>query len=371
MRERAIESTSYEIWLKTKNKIKEKDKKYLSPTHTCYNNKHEMISNIEQIKINNLKDTDFHIHTELHSMIGKKSDTNPTYMRAVSIEHINQSQGTKIFTDASLMNGECGIGIYSPTSGYEFSYKLANFSSICSAEMLAIHHALKFAQENSLLSPIIYTDSLSSCQALEKKTSDDYVDEMIFDVLARMNATSAKICWIPAHVGIEGNEKADELAKIALMMPDVPCIHNKIRNVDAAVMIRKQSHDMLQKEYDECEKGIKFKKIFPKILQKPWFYKNGMEANEIKLINRLISNFSYDKRWLFRFRKADTENCDTCDSVETAEHLIFHCRKYSQTRRKFQKLSQMTSIEEMWKSDQRREILKEITRFANENSIIF
>jgi ribonuclease HI len=371
LREKAIQTSSYEIWQRTKNKIKEKDKKYLSPTHTCYINKHEMVNNIEQIKINNLKDTDLHIHTELHSIIGKKSDTNPTYMRSAGIEYINQSQGTKIYTDASLMNEECGIGIFSPSVGYEFSGKLANFSSICSAEMLAIYHALKYAHENSLHSPIVYTDSLSSCHALEKKTSDDYVYEMILEVLAKMKATNAKICWIPAHVGIEGNEKADELAKIALTMTDVPSIQNKIRNVDAAVMIKNQSRDMLQKEYDECEKGIKFKKIFPKILQKPWFNKNGMEANEIKLINRLISNFSYDKRWLFRFRKSDTENCDTCDTVETAEHLIFQCRKYLQTRRKFQKLLQVTSIEEMWKSDNRRDILKEIIRFANENSIIF
>ena len=65
---------------------------------------------------------------------------------------------------------------------------------------------------------IIFTDSLSSLQAFDSNNCDH---PFIQDILKLFNdclSVNKKVvlAWVPSHVGIKGNEKADELAKQAL-----------------------------------------------------------------------------------------------------------------------------------------------------------
>ena len=65
---------------------------------------------------------------------------------------------------------------------------------------------------------IIFTDSLSSFQALDSNNCDH---PFIQDILKLFNdclSVNKKVvlAWVPSHVGIKGNEKADELVKKAL-----------------------------------------------------------------------------------------------------------------------------------------------------------
>ena len=62
---------------------------------------------------------------------------------------------------------------------------------------------------------IIFTDSSSSLQALD---SNNYDHLFIHDILKLFNDClsvnkEVVLAWVPSHVGIKGNEKADELAK--------------------------------------------------------------------------------------------------------------------------------------------------------------
>lgn len=115
-----------------------------------------------------------------------------------------------------------------------------NFSSF-SAELIAILQALKYIDDplafsttasastptprhrNSTIKHFcIATDCLSACQVLSDPTkllkSDATHRELltaIFDVHHRLAAEkgfSVTVCWIPSHVGIRGNEMADQMA---------------------------------------------------------------------------------------------------------------------------------------------------------------
>jgi ribonuclease HI len=292
-------------------------------------------------------------------------------MKQLSLEFISKfpTSRTKIYTDASIANKICGLGIFCPETEFRESIKLKNLVSICTAEMIAIKRALRYAKENGINKPVILTDSLSSCRAILGQRQENFITETIHEILKLSMEIDATIVWIPSHVGIWGNETADELAKKALN--ENVAINNKIRHQDATKQIDNKLLTAHQEFYDAADAGQKFKMIYPEITKKPWYHQNGLTAEEVKIINRLISNFSYDKRWLFRFKKSESEECEKCKKIETAEHLVFECEKYLETRKNYKNLNKLKNIKELWSAKNRETLIKEILQFIKENKIEF
>ena len=102
-------------------------------------------------------------------------------------------------------------------------------SSIFSAELCALFVAVKLIEDIPRDKFIIFTDSLSTLQGLDGFIDHPYVERIL--CAHHSVCTSGKeivFCWIPSHVGIPGNEKADQAAKDVLTEVDfrkvpVPC----------------------------------------------------------------------------------------------------------------------------------------------------
>ena len=139
--------------------------------------------------------------------------------------------------------------------------------------MLAIKHALEYANTNAIDKPCILTDSLSSCQTIENHSKDIHITETISEILTLMSYTQASIIWLPSHVGIDGNEMADKLAGEAIMNGRE--LSNKIRQCDAVAMMKNELKEKHQQFYEESETGQKFKNIYGKLNDKPWYHKSG------------------------------------------------------------------------------------------------
>ena len=65
---------------------------------------------------------------------------------------------------------------------------------------------------------MIFSDSLSALQALEKLNSSHPVLIQIQDMLHKIEVDQKEVVfiWVPGHVGIQGNEATDRAAKEAL-----------------------------------------------------------------------------------------------------------------------------------------------------------
>ena len=68
---------------------------------------------------------------------------------------------------------------------------------------------------------VIFSDSMSSLQSINGFNLDsDLVQKFLKDyTVLTKNGKNIILCWIPSHLGILGNEKADAAAKSALSLP--------------------------------------------------------------------------------------------------------------------------------------------------------
>ncbi|GBO33280.1 hypothetical protein AVEN_220879-1 [Araneus ventricosus] len=74
----------------------------------------------------------------------------------------------------------------------------------------------------------LYTDSLSVLEALNTfKTSQQDILAIKNDILEMSKEKSITLHWIPAHIGIQGNETADSFAKKATTRPNIEKIPKK------------------------------------------------------------------------------------------------------------------------------------------------
>ena len=126
----------------------------------------------------------------------------------------NYHNNIDIYTDGSKTNNiiSCGIACNKTV----LSYHLPAFYSVFSAEFLSIQTALKLISSYSHKQFMIITDSKSVFDSLQSNSCSP----SFTSVLQLYNELSNKgfhilFCWVPAHVGIKGNEASDKAAKQA------------------------------------------------------------------------------------------------------------------------------------------------------------
>ena len=103
----------------------------------------------------------------------------------------------------------------------ELACRLPSEASIFSAEAQAISLALKIVESSCHTNFYVFSDSMSCLQAISYRK---FENPDILRIIEKCNALQEEgkfvhFCWVPSHVGIKGNEKADCAAKAALQLP--------------------------------------------------------------------------------------------------------------------------------------------------------
>ena len=101
------------------------------------------------------------------------------------------------------------------------SFRLPNKASIFRAELYAITLAMDLIRSSKDTKFVIFSDSMLSLEAFNGfKIELDLVQKIIRDITNLISSgKTIKFCWIPSHVNILGNERADTAAKTALCLP--------------------------------------------------------------------------------------------------------------------------------------------------------
>ncbi|XP_062703499.1 uncharacterized protein LOC134285957 [Aedes albopictus] len=267
----------------------------------------------------------------------KKQNTNPRVMKQMVLGLLNGKYKTrcKIYTDASNLDGTCGIGIFLEFSNRRISLRLEHQTSIMTAELLAIKVAADEVRAHQARDAVIFTDSLSSCMLLDHSQRHSERSEIADEIIRTCQEWNVDIQWIPSHIDIKGNDLADELAKHGAQHGEL--FEHPVLLKDAYLRLMKIKQEKVNNWYKDYanEKGRKFAEIQPEFKEKPWYYNLPLNNVETRTLNRLITGHDYSKYWLHKMKLKDSPICDFCNEMETAEHLVLHCKRYSQIRKQY------------------------------------
>ena len=125
-----------------------------------------------------------------------------------------------IYTDGSVSDDKAAAAAV--IDNYSSIERLPDKSSIFSAELHALYLALDRVEttDDDERNFIIFSDSKSALQAI---SGEDWTHPLVLYILERLNwlvqyqDKRILFYWIPSHVGIIGNEKADTAGKAGLL----------------------------------------------------------------------------------------------------------------------------------------------------------
>ncbi|GFV87017.1 RNase H domain-containing protein [Trichonephila clavipes] len=156
-----------------------------------------------------------------------KHSSHPELLRQLALEVINDipDQDLIVYTDGSRSDtARSGSGMFSNTLGNDVKISIRNHDHcfVFRSELIAISGALDHALNSFKYSIWILTDSRSSIQYL--KNWPKIMDSTGLDILSKLVRLGQRkqVCpqWIPSHVGVPGNEVADELAGRGCDLPN-------------------------------------------------------------------------------------------------------------------------------------------------------
>nr|XP_029719211.1 uncharacterized protein LOC115261527 [Aedes albopictus] len=144
----------------------------------------------------------------------KKERTAPEVWQALFKEacQTKYKHHKKIFTDASKMATGTAIAVFDETDSNNITESInTNFTN---AELFGILKALELIKRKGYRKAVIFTDSMSACEMIRngRTVDNNYLIGEIYKDFLNNTENSIKVQWIPSHIGIHGNEVADQLA---------------------------------------------------------------------------------------------------------------------------------------------------------------
>ena len=269
-----------------------------------------------------------------------KEDSNER-KKALALETIHSlyPNHTKLYTDGSKIQNSTSAGLWIPHFNHRENWKFdhGQARSIMSAELYAIDKGLTWLLLHKEVLPIeqvvILTDSRSGIEALNKSTPKyqshriDTIKKKAQDLRAEANI-EITIQWIPSHVGIEGNEEADETAKRAHEnLQEVPI---ELDPSEVKFITKVAQHNRWQLVYDTKKQDLHIGDIKPVIEKWPWTNTQSRQINTA--MTRLRLGHSGLNQHLHRFNMAESQDCNTCGVPETVAHFLTTCTTYAVPR---------------------------------------
>lgn len=241
---------------------------------------------------------------------------------------------TCYYTDGSKLEGRVGAAVTVWNGEEEIfytSFRLENFCTVFQAEIVAIHRATELALKKKS-SINILSDSRA---ALQSVCDPETLNPVATDIRANIQIAEnvgiiIKLFWIKAHMGIPGNERADELAKQAALKNKKAPAYDRVPLSFAKRTTRQATLDKWQERYSHAETAS-VTKIFFSDIRKAKSTLEKMDTNNI--LTQMFTGHGGFRQYLHRFKLADSPFC-VCDdqSEETVVHILAHCPRYGYDR---------------------------------------
>ncbi|XP_071043351.1 uncharacterized protein [Parasteatoda tepidariorum] len=237
------------------------------------------------------------------------------------------------------------------------TFRLCEKSTVFKAELWAILQAIYYINKNNINERVnIFSDSLSSLQALEKPGHNDHTVTMV----KKHHKHNIGLSWIKAHDGKYGNEEADKWAKYACQMARIDTYNCLSRNIERQRQ-RETTIIEWQRRWDnDREQGRHTHGLIGRV--------NPTALNSNFYLNQFLTDHGTQRTYQARFHQKDP-NCTSCLTNDDLEHILTKCPNFQTQRVSFfpDKLS-YGFLRQHWRNDKIKQGIIEIIKTHFENN---
>ena len=260
---------------------------------------------------------------------------------------IEKFQALDYYTDGSKIADQAtGSACYCPKLDIQIKKTIDSCASVFTAECIALSAAFDLALQNQNQNVLIFTDSLSCLQSLQSTKLEIKTNRYIYEIKKKYNSfmvnnshnTRIRLFWVPSHIGINGNEKADSLAKSATSSPDLNI--TQIPFTDLHLDFKKSARASTKNTIvnEGLNKGKLYFKYFYNTSSKPWFSGNcTLKRDFIVTISRCRANHYSLADSLHRLKFVSSPKCRCYCANEDLNHVLWQCHLYNSAREKLVK----------------------------------
>ena len=226
---------------------------------------------------------------------------------------------TAVFVDGSMKDGQCGLGVWS--GGLNLSSSITTTSaakgSAYSAELQAVRAALDLIP--AVLAGVIFTDSQNVVKSLHKprhQSGQSIIREIIEKASFRIS-----FCWIPGHSSIEGNDRANSLAKEATTPQSQSTVRTLFKTAALREAARRRQINLQPPELGPALRAIDCS--LPNKANTARIY-NALSSRDA----RIIAQMRTGKHHLNSYKALITDTSPECEcrqADETLQHFLFDC----------------------------------------------
>jgi ribonuclease HI len=257
-----------------------------------------------------------------------------------------------IYTDGSGYQGHVGASAVCLRKQWTRQNRLGTEidSTVYAAELDGIRMAMDIARDVSPRSVTLFADSQAAIQAVQnpRRPSGQYILDAIYRGVKALGARglppeNVKIRWIPAHVGVAGNEAADEAAKEAAARGKVEVELSSVGRPDQPIIrlaaaakraVRQRIQQRWKKQW-EMEKGAKPTRRLIKAPHKKnlGLYK-GLSKPHTSIIIQMRTMRVSLRHFLFKIGASETDRCSCGEGSQTPKHVLLQCSLHAEARRR-------------------------------------
>ena len=264
---------------------------------------------------------------------GNKKTCCDSELKGKFLQHyVGHNDAISIFTDGSKTSEGVGFSVVTPQ--LTIKKRLPLIISVFTAELLAVLSALIHVFNNpSGKKYVIHTDCMSVLFSLKSPFSKNPIICKIRDwlvLLANRKKINIQFCWVPSHVGVQGNELADVAAKAATRLAHIS--DYKVPLLDLKSKIRSVCRLQWQLHWNNLQSNFKLKSIRPSV--QSWTFPSMDRRSSIVLTRlRIGHTFLTHKFLMASGAERQVPLCSTCHEGITVKHIFIECPQYTLARR--------------------------------------
>jgi ribonuclease HI len=241
-----------------------------------------------------------------------------------------------IYTDGSVRKNRAGIGVWSIACSLSKTTKRADETSVHLTELEAIHTAIQmsagFVTEG--VHTRVFTDSKMALQSIQRPKRN-YSQRLVREIRGALRGKPITLHWIPGHQGIEGNEKAHELAQKATESEcDFVSETDRVPISTVYALAKRAGFKPKVNLFDTSKTG-RFTKKVDKALpgRHTRLLYDNLCRTDAAILAQLRTGMARLNEYLSKIAATETDECECgCGVVESVVHFLFTCPKWSTAR---------------------------------------